>query len=125
MTLVWLANYRPSGVVLNPADFELIETQKASDGHYTFFQVQSGNGIGFIWRVPIVETQAIRAGDFLTGAFDVAATLWDRMDAEVRIADQHEDFFVRNMFLLLAEMRAAFATYRPTSFVVGDFDGPP
>lgn len=125
MTLVWLANYRPSGVVLNPSDFELIETQKASDGHYTFFQVQSGNGVGFIWRVPIVETQAIDSGDFLAGAFDVAATLWDRMDAEVRIADQHEDFFVKNMLLLLAEMRSAFATYRPTSFVVGDFDNAP
>ena len=45
----------------------------------------------------------------------MAATLFDREDAVVRMG-YINDQFVRNMQTLLAELRAAFVVWRPTAF---------
>ena len=37
------------------------------------------------------------------------------------MADQHQDFFVRNALVILAEQRLALAVPRPESFVKGSF----
>jgi hypothetical protein len=44
------------------------------------------------------------------------ACVWDRMQAQIFVADQHSDFFVRNLFVLLAETRLALTVFRPTAF---------
>jgi hypothetical protein len=49
-----------------------------------------------------------------------AAQVWDRMAAQLLIADQHSDFFVRNMYVLLAEERLGLAVYRPAAFALVD-----
>jgi len=46
--------------------------------------------------------------------------LWDRERATVSVSDSHEDFFIRNMVAILAEMRAAFGLIRPSAFIVVD-----
>jgi HK97 family phage major capsid protein len=69
----------------------------------------------------VVETAAIAEGTFLTGAFGLGATLYDRQQANVRIAEQHADFFVRNAMAILAEERLGLACKRPESFVRGTF----
>lgn len=120
MTLVALAEYPVSGVVLHPKDWEKIETAKGSDGHYLWVNVTIG-GERRLWRAPVVETPAINEGEFLTGAFSLAATLWDREQSNVRIAEQHGDFFIRNMVVILAEERVALTNYRPEAFVNGSF----
>jgi hypothetical protein len=35
-------------------------------------------------------------GQFLVGAFQMSATIWDRMDATVEISREHSDYFIRN-----------------------------
>lgn len=124
ITRVTMAWYPSQGVVLNPLDWEDIETLKGDDGHYIWVNVTVG-GERRLWRVPVVETPAINQGDFLTGAFGIAATLWDREQAEVRVSESHADFFIRNQVVILAEERVGLAVYRPEAFVAGTFADAP
>jgi HK97 family phage major capsid protein len=78
-----------------------------------------------VWRMPVVDTPAIEEGTALLGAFGLGAQLYDREEANIRIAEQHSDFFIRNDIVVLAEERLALAVKRPESFVEVNFDGAP
>lgn len=119
-----LAYYPPSGYVLHPYDWEDIELTKASgDGHYVMATNVAVGAETRAWRQPVVESPAMPEGTFLTGAWGLGAQLYDRAQANIRIADQHADFFIRNAVAILAEMRLALAVKRPESFVKGTFIG--
>lgn len=121
-TLSFLANFPGTGFVLHPFDWEDIELQKATgDGQYMLVTNFAIGASTSIWRQPVVETPAIAQGSWLTGAFGLGAQLYDRQVANVRIAEQHADFFVRNAVAILAEERIALAVKRPESFVLGSF----
>lgn len=124
MTLARLSNYPVTGIVLHPSDWEDIELLKGSDEHYIWINVTQGGQMQ-LWRVPVVDSTAINPLTFLTGAFSMGATLWDRMQAGVRASDSHSDFFTRNMWAILAEERLTQTIYRPSAFVVGTFDSAP
>jgi hypothetical protein len=124
MTKVQVAEYEPSGIVLNPQDWEDVQLAKGDDGHYIWININRGGEETF-FRLPLVITNAIAAGQALVGAFQLAATLWDREQAEVRISDEHSDYFVKNLVAILAEERLALTTYRPESFVDVSFDAAP
>lgn len=121
-TLSVIANYPATGYVLHPLDWEDIELQKAQgDGQYMLVTNIQIGAAARVWRQPVVETPAMTEGTFLTGAFGLGAQLYDRQVANIRIAEQHADFFVRNAIAILAEERLALAVKRPESFVVGTF----
>jgi len=124
MTKARLAEYPVNGIVLHPTDWEEIELLKGSDKHYIWIVVTEG-GIPRIWRAPVVETTAILVGEALTGAFGLGAMLWDRQASVIRIAEQHEDFFIKNMVVILAEERIALSVFRPEAYVAIDFDTAP
>lgn len=109
ITDIRLEFYEATGVMLNPVDSEDLEITEYSGNRYAnaFDPVTMR-----IWRVPIIETQAIPALTALVGNFRLAATLWDRAAVEILVG-QPNDFFLRNAVALLAELRAAFAVTRP------------
>jgi HK97 family phage major capsid protein len=115
-----LAGYPPTGIVLHPSDWEDIELSKGTDGHYIWVNVADG-GVSRLWRIPVVQSTALVESEFLVGAFGLGAQLWDREQANVRVSEHHADYFARNMLAILAEERLALTTYRPESFVKGDF----
>ena len=78
-----------------------------------------------LWRLPMVATPAIDEGYALVGSFGIGATLYDRQEGNIRVAEQHSDFFVRNAVAILAEERLALAVKRPESFVEVNFDEEP
>lgn len=121
ITKAVIAYYPPSGIVLHPNDWEDIELQKGTDGQYMFAINVAVGAAAQVWRLPVVETPAIAEGTWLLGAFGYGAQLYDRQLANVRIAEQHADFFVRNAIAILAEERIALAVKRPESFVKGTF----
>lgn len=121
-TLAFLAYYEPSGVVMHPNDWESIELTKNSQGTYLFAVSMQVGGEARIWRMPIIDTPAMPAGQALVGAFGTGAQLYDREQANIRISEQHADFFVRNAIVILAEQRLALAVKRPESFVKVDFE---
>ena len=116
-----LAYYPMSGYVLHPYDWEDIELTKSTQGQYILATNVAVGAQTMAWRQPVVETPAMPEGTFLTGAWGLGAQLYDRMQANIRIADQHSDFFIRNAVAILAEQRLALAVKRPESFVKGTF----
>ena len=121
-TKALIANYEPTGYVLHPYDWEDVELQKGSgDGQYMLVSNVAIGAQAQVWRQPVVETPAIAEGTFLTGAFGLGAKIYDRQQANVRIAEQHADFFIRNAVAVLAEERLAMPVARPESFVKGQF----
>jgi len=124
-TLSFLAYYEPSGVVLHPNDWEDIELTKDSNGQYLVAVSVALGGEPKVWRLPVVESPAMTEGVALVGAFGTGAQLYDREQANIRISEQHADFFVRNAIVILAEQRLALAVKRPESFVKVTFDGAP
>ena len=124
ITLARVAEYPVTGIVLHPKDWEDIELAKGSDGRYIWVSVTEG-GQSRLWRVPVVDTTAIQEDECLLGAFRMGAMLWDREQTTIRVAEQHEDFFVKNMVAILAEERIALTIFRPEAFVAVEFDQAP
>jgi HK97 family phage major capsid protein len=115
-----LAYYDPNGIVVHPYDWEDIELDKGSDGHYTVSMNVTVGADARLWRMSVVDSPAIAEGRGLVGAFGLGAQLYDRMQANIRIAEQHSDLFTRNAVAILAEQRLALAVKRPESFVSVD-----
>lgn len=104
-----------TGVVVNPAQAEKIDTAK--DAQNRFYGIGPfGSNIPTLWGMPVVESEAVTAGTALVGDFS-KAVLWDREQSSVTMTDSHADFFIRNLVAILAEERVAFAVTRPTAFV--------
>lgn len=113
-----LAEYPATGHVLNPIDWAAIELTKDDVGRHIIGQPQ-GNAPSSLWRLPVVETQAIAQGKFLTGAFRMGAEVFDLWDSRIEAGFENDDF-TKNLLTLLAEERIALAVYRPESFIYGD-----
>lgn len=113
-----LAEYPASGHVLNPIDWAIMELSKDKEGRYIIGQPQ-GTTNPTMWGLPVVSTQAMGVGKFLTGAFNMGAQVFDRQQASIAIATENEDDFVKNMITILCEERLALAVYRPEAFITG------
>ena len=116
ITLARVAEYPVDGIVVHPYDWQDMELLKGTDDRYVWVTVPDG-GVPRLWRVPVVETTAIRSGTALVGAFSLGAAIWDREDAGVRTSDSHASFFIENQVAVLAEERLALTNYRPEAFV--------
>jgi HK97 family phage major capsid protein len=113
-----LALYPASGYVLHPTDWGRIELTKDLQGRYIV-----GDPTGLLgkrlWNLPVVDTQAMQVGKFLTGAFQLGAQIFDRMSIEILISTENADDFVRNMITIRGEERLTLAVYRPAAFIYG------
>jgi HK97 family phage major capsid protein len=121
MLQVTLSEYSADGVVLSYVDWTALLKLKDTQGRYIFGDPTSANPNPRVWGRPVVPTNSLTSRKFLVGAFQLATALWDREEATVRIAEQHSDFFVRNLVVLLAEERVALTVYRPAALVTGTF----
>jgi len=115
-----LAELPTTGAVLHPADWASIELLKETTGAYLIGNPQ-GALAPTLWSLPIVATQAISQGSFLTGAFRLGAQIFDRWDARVEVSTEDDQNFRKNLVTILAEERLALAVYRPEAFVKGAF----
>lgn len=121
MLQVILAEYPATGFVLNPTDWAKLELTKDGEGRYIIGNAQ-GATAPTLWNLPVVQTQAMAVNEFLTGAFNLAAQIFDRQDVEVLLSSENEDDFVKNMLTIRVEERLALAVYRPEAFVTGDVE---
>ena len=117
---VVLAEYPASAFVLHPTDWAKIELTKDLEGRYIVGNAV--NNIGpRIWNLPVVTTQAMTVNTWLTGAFNLGAQIFDRLELEILLSTENVDDFEKNMMTIRAEERLALAVYRPESFVTGNF----
>lgn len=114
------AQYRASGVVMSPTDWANIELLKDAGANYLWSNPIINNGQN-LWGIPVIDCDVMPEGQFLTGAFNVAAQVFDRQQATLEVSTENEDDFSKNMATVRIEERLALATYRPASFVYGAF----
>lgn len=115
-----LALYPADGVVLNPIDWANIELTKDAAGGYIFANPQ-GVASPTLWGKPVVQTVSMTVGDFLTGGFKMAATLYDRLQPEVLISSENADDFEKNLLTMRCEERVALAVKRAAALIKGTF----
>lgn len=108
----------PTFVIVNPIDSEEFDLLKDLEGRYRAGDPFASGGPDSppIWRLPRVESEAIAEGTALVGG-RAGATIFDREPMTIRLAEQHSDFFVRNLLVVLFEERVAFPIYFPGAFV--------
>lgn len=111
-----LAEFPSDGIVLNPIDWTKVETLKDSTGQYLIGNPQ-GTLSPTLWSRPVVATQSQAADTALVGAFQMAAQIFDRLDATITIATENQDDFINNLITVLIEERLALAVYRPEAFI--------
>lgn len=119
-TLLITGFSRATSWVLHPTDWETIELLQDGDGRY-YWGGPLARGAPQLWGVPVVQSQAKAQGSALLGDWR-KAIIWDREQATIQVSDSHEDFFIRNMVAILAELRAAFGVIRPTAFIEVDVE---
>ena len=108
----------PTFVIVHPIDSEEFDFLKDNEGRYRAGDPFATGGPDSppIWRLPRVESEAMTEGTALVGG-RAGATIFDREPLTVRVAEQHSDFFIRNLAVVLFEKRVAFPIYFPGAFV--------
>jgi len=109
-----------NGVVLSKRDWRRITGVKSEDGRYISGQSPFGLTDPRLWGVNVVASNAMAPGEFLTGAFQDGATIFDRMDVEVLISTENDKDFEQNLVSVRIESRLALAVFRPDAFITGD-----
>lgn len=106
------------GVVLNPLNYWTAVTKRYAT---SFDNAGTGNApnaqAGITWGLPAVRSRAMTSGKAIVAAWRIGATIFDREQTTIKVGDQHNDNFVKNILVVLAEKRVAFAVWRPALFV--------
>lgn len=97
-----------------------IQMMKTNDGAYIFGSPVDG-AAPRLWGKRVVESHRLAAEQFLVGSA-LAATVYDREQVSVRIAEQHGDFFIRGMVALLCEERIGLTVQRASALVTGSLN---
>lgn len=121
ITIGRLVEEEPDAVMLNPEKWEDIRLDKDDNGNYHYGPPSSAGDMQ-VWGKPIVMTNAQAADRALVGNFRRGAELSFNGGVQTFIADQHSDWMLRNLLLILTEVAAAFLVKRPDCFTVVDFE---
>jgi HK97 family phage major capsid protein len=115
-----LARLPASGIVMHFTDWAQIETPRTRSAA-TSSATRRGASPP-LWGRPVVETEISDfLNHFLTGGFQGGAMIMDREDANVVIATENEDDFVKNMITIRCEERLGLQVKRPEAFIYGEF----
>lgn len=113
MLQVAAAGYVAEAHVLNIWDWAAAEMLKDTTGRYIFGNPFADVPTPRLWGRPVVDTEDMPEGDFLTGAFKLAATYYQRQDIEILLSSENRDNFDKNMLTVRGEKRGVVAVKRP------------
>ena len=115
--------YQASGIILNPVDSAKIELIKNTTEDYTgqIKAVRGQDGILRITGIPVVETTAMTAGNFLVGDLRMACEWLLFTPLTMSISDSHASIFLNNEVCINFEEEPVFPIYNPLMFVKGSF----
>lgn len=102
--------YMADTILMNPEDVYDIMLLKATDDDYLKNGAQfTLDGRLLIKGIPVVETTAVTAGNFLVAEMSRAATMFQRAGLSVRFYDQDSDNATKNLITVVIEERIALA----------------
>lgn len=113
------ADYPASAILLNPADWWTMRLTKDAQGRYLLGD-PGMDAPPQLFGVPVVQCNAVTADTFQVGAYNIAATKYDREGVIVELSDSDGDNFQRMLVTLRAMRRLALAVERPASLRGGD-----
>jgi HK97 family phage major capsid protein len=109
----------PTGIVLNPIDYQQVRLLRENAASATLGQYLMGPpntlGVPTVWGMPVVESEALAENTALVGNFMQGATVFDREQSSIRVGTINEQF-IRNIQTILAEQRVTLVVWRPTAF---------
>jgi HK97 family phage major capsid protein len=103
--------YTPGAIAMNPADAATLDLEVMAG------TLSGPSSPGRYWGLPVIAVGGIPQGEAYVGDFSQAVTWFDRSSASVYMTDSHSDYFIRNLMVILAEQRSAFALTEPTAVV--------
>lgn len=115
----WAADYPANAILLNPADWWTMRLTKDSQGRYLLGD-PGMDAPAQLFGVPVVQCNAVTADTFQVGAYNMAATKYDREGVIVELSDSDGDNFQKMLVTLRAVRRLALAIERPASIRGGD-----
>jgi len=105
------------GIVLNSTDWLSMGLTKTTTGEYLAGNPFEQAGPKTLFGRAVALTPAMPQGTALVGSFrSGGGQLFLHPNMRTAISNSHQDFFVKNLLALLAELRAALALYRPVAF---------
>lgn len=107
--------YQPDGIVLHPNVVTELLLLKTTTGE---FLLPDANALAAKLGVNVAQSVSMTDGDYVVVS-SAGSTLFDREQATVRVAEQHEDYFVKNMVAILGEERLALVVYDTRSLLTG------
>lgn len=114
-----LALFPADGIVVNSADWMRMRLLKNANGEYILGD-PAKDVAKMLFGVSVVDTPAMTVDKFLVGAFQVAATVYDRWAARIETGYVNDDF-TKNLVTILGEERIGLAVKRPLALTYGDF----
>lgn len=115
ITLVRVQNLEPTSVGMHPTGWQDVRLEKDGNGAYMLGPANDAAPMR-LFGLPVHTSTVYATDQALVGNYRLGAALWIRESPVVYVADQHSDFFVKNLLVLLAEMRAAFGVVQPKAF---------
>ena len=123
MKVVNVTGISADGMVMNPADYEVLRLAKDGNGQYLGggpFLGAYGNQNGFsmqppVWGLPVVVTPAIKKGQALVAAFKQGKTLWRKGGVRVESTNSDVDDFTNNLVTVRIEERIGLADRMPST----------
>jgi HK97 family phage major capsid protein len=113
------SNYEASGIILHPTDWLNITLLKNSQGDYILgnpSQVTAPQ----LWGKPVVPTAAQTQGTFTVLDAPQAGFIADRETATIRVSENVNDDFTRNVITILCENRTVLVVEQGNAIVKGN-----
>lgn len=101
-----IGNRDPNGYLLNPNDWATVQLATAPGSGVFYYGGPAVIGPPRLWGLPVVTSHYQPQGSGFCGDFKQYA-LWDREQSNIKMTDGYMDFFIRNMVVILGEMRLA------------------
>lgn len=112
------SEYNPTHIIMNSADWLAVQLLKDTTGRYLFGDPQAMT-VPALWGKPVIATNSLAAGNWLVIDTAKAGFIADREFANVRVAEQHSDYFTRNLVAILAEERLALCIVNSAAIIYG------
>lgn len=116
---LWSTGNMPDTVIVNPADWSVLELLKTTDGAYLYGPPGTmANTSPF--GVNVVMSNHMPEGSFMVGSVRGSATLFQRESATVEMGFVNEDF-INNLATIRCEQRLGLGVDRPSGLLFGEF----